>query len=47
MQIKLCESHNVKNIFFLSRGSQVKVLAPEKLKKEIQDRLKETLKLYK
>ena len=31
----------------LSRGSQVKVLAPEKLKQEIQDRLKETLKLYK
>ena len=46
MQIKLCDSHNVKHINFGS-GSQVKVLVPERLKKEIQDRLKETLKLYK
>ena len=45
MQIKLCESHNVKYINFGS-GSQVKVLAPESLKKRIKGELENAIKCY-
>ena len=45
MQIKLCDSHNVKYINF-GGGSQVKVLAPESLVKRIKDELEKTINLY-